>query len=156
MRKISILLLALILLLSFASVSMAAGDQTITVNPLGDISNAQYERPLGKQSSILISAGFASAGSVNQFLIGAGYRKYLGEERAGLFSEGIASYMSARAPEISASGFSFQVLGGYKWVLEQGFTIEAGVGVGFAMIELAGYAIGGFGTTYRVGVGYTW
>lgn len=41
MRKISILLLALILLLSFASVSMAAGDQTITVNPLGDILNAQ-------------------------------------------------------------------------------------------------------------------
>jgi|LFRM01.1.fsa_nt_gb hypothetical protein len=156
MKGISFVLLAMILILSFASVSMAAGDQTITVNPLGEVLNAQYERPLGDLSSLLISAGFAGAGNVNQFLIGAGYRKYLGEERSGLFGEGTIAYASASAPGVSATGFRVQGLCGFKWILDQGFTIEAGVGAGVAMINLAGYSIGGFGTTYRVGLGYTW
>ena len=159
MKRIATVLLALVLILSFASVSMAAGDQTITVNPLGILSgviNAQYEKPTGDLSSLLLSGGFVSIGSVSGFEVGAGYRKYLGEERSGLFAEGSVAFVSVSAPGASATGFGVRGLCGFKWIFDKGFTVEAGAGAGFVTAQMEGYSYGVFTPTLRLALGYTW
>jgi len=158
MKKITSILLTLVLILSFASVSMAA-DQTITVNPLGlmgGVLNAQYEKPLGNLNSLLLSAGFVNVGVVSGFEVGAGYRKYLKGERSGLFAEGDVSFVSVSAPGTSATGFAIQGLCGFKWVSDKGFTVEAGAGGSYITAKMEGYTFGGFGPALRLALGYTW
>mgnify|MGYP000999248713 CR=1 FL=1 len=91
MKKVSIILLALILTLLCANLSMAAGDQSVTVNPFGLL--------FGQLNGI--------------------------------------------------SG-----LAGFKWLFDQGFTVEAGAGVNMVFGNVEGY--NGLGPALALSLGYTW
>lgn len=159
MKKVSTILLALVLILSFASVSMAADDQTITVNPFGllaGVLNGRYEKSLGNQNSYFISAGLVSLGGVSGIEVGGGYRKYLREQKSGLFAEGSGQFASVQALGSSATGFGIGGICGFKWIYDSGFTVEAGAGVSFVSAQLEGFRYGGFGPVLLLSLGYTW
>jgi hypothetical protein len=165
MKKVSILLLTLVLMLLVANVSMAAGDQTVTVNPFGllfGIFNGTYEKSLGNQNSFLISGSFYSwellGDRITGLGVGGGYRMYFGDEDfSGFFGQGTAGVSFVNAPGVSATGFDLGALAGFKWLFNQGFTVEAGAGANILFAKLEGYdTFGGFSPALQLSLGYTW
>lgn len=165
MRKVCILFLALILVLLMANVSMAAGDQTVMVNPLGllfGIFNGVYEKSLGDQNSFLVSGNYFSWELLGDKLtglgVGGGYRMYLGDEDfSGFFGQGTAGVSFVKAPEVSSTAFDVGALVGFKWLFNHGFTMEAGAGATMLFGSIEGYdSFGGLSPALQFSLGYTW
>ena len=133
MKKVSIILLALILTLLCANLSMAAGDQSVTVNPFGLLFgqlNGQYEKSLGNQGSFLVNGSYISLSynekKITGIGVGGGYRKYLGDEKfSGFFAQGTGNVYFVSIPDDSSTIFGISGLAGFKWLFDQGFTVEA-------------------------------
>ena len=156
--------LSLMLLLLVASVSVAA-EQSVTVNPFGLLVgtlNGTYEKSLNNHNSFLIGGTFyswtLSGDNVTALGASAGYRKYMGDEDfSGFFGQGAAGISFASAPEVSTTVFKVTGLVGYKWLFDQGFTVEAGIGGNYIIGELEGYAsFGGFIPSILLSLGYSW
>lgn len=165
MKKLLVVLITLLLIVLFTNVTMAAQEQTVTVNPFGLLLgtlNAQYERPIGNEASLLVNGSFLSWELLDDRItgigVGAGYRKYLGDDDfKGLFGQGVASVNFVSAPDISATAFSIEGLAGFKWIYDQGFTVEAGGGARMMFGKLEGYSgFGGFSPILALSLGYTW
>lgn len=164
MKKVSIILLALIVTVLFANISMAAEDKSFTVNPFGLLVgsfNGTYEKSLGNQGSFLVSGSFLSwnisGDNITGIGVGGGYRKYLGDEEfSGFFVQGNGDVAFVKAPEESITAFGVGGLGGFKWIYNNGFTLELGAG-GYMMFgTLEGYSFGGFSPSLALSLGYTW
>ena len=165
MKKVSILLLTLVFILLLANVSMAADDQTVTVNPFGllfGVFNGVYEKSLGNQNSFLVSGSFLSwellGDKITGMGAGCGYRAYFGEEDFhGFFGQGTVGVSYVTAPEVSSTAFDVGALVGFKWLYDHGFTVEAGAGAAMVFGELEGYDnFGGFAPALHLSLGYTW
>ncbi|HBT17887.1 MAG TPA: hypothetical protein DEB05_13145 [Firmicutes bacterium] len=162
MKKVSIILLALILTLLCANLSMAAGDQSVTVNPFGLLFgqlNGQYEKSLGNQGSFLVNGSYISLSynekKITGIGVGGGYRKYLGDEKfSGFFAQGTGNVYFVSIPDDSSTIFGISGLAGFKWLFDQGFTVEAGAGVNMVFGNVEGY--NGLGPALALSLGYTW
>lgn len=160
-EKVSVVLTALLLVTLFSTVAAAAGEeQSVMVNPLGMLGgalNAQYEKSLGNQSSYLVSGSFLSMAGATGFGAGAGYRKYLGNESfSALFVQGSAGITMMGVGDVSGTGVNIGGLFGFKWIYDQGFSLEVGAGGSILFIDVEGYSLGGFWPNLQVALGYSW
>ncbi|NLM38100.1 MAG: DUF3575 domain-containing protein [Firmicutes bacterium] len=164
-RVLTLISLSLVLILLVANVSMAAEEQTVTVNPFGllfGIFNATYEKSLHHQNSFLINGSYLSweilGDKITAFGVGGGYRQYLGgEDFSGFFGQGTAGVVFASAPGVSTTGANVVGLVGFKWIFNHGFTVEAGAGGQMIFGKLEGYSSwSGFSPALMLSLGYSW
>ena len=167
MKKLLILFVLVVLIFTVTSVSLAKS--SITLNPFGAIFgfyDGQYELQLGKNAGLILGGRFFnyelsvndSSASFSGLGGRIGARIYPIAEFNGLFLQGHGGVntLSITDGVETASGTAFNIEGqaGFKWVSDNGFTFEFGIGEIYTMTEVEG-AENGFSTDIVLNVGYT-
>ncbi len=174
MKKITTILIAIVIVAIFASSSVLAQtkgmkyNQSISANPLGlvfGVFNATYEQQIAPKNSFTINGSYFTYNDWTAGSIGGSYRFYLLQEDVRAiqgFSFGpmaqIAFWSWGGPGSYSYDGGTVFYIGAeaaYKWVFSGGFVVEPSIALRFGVNQLEG--LGGF-SSYGIGVnlGYAW
>lgn len=143
---------------------LATGNQkqnVITTNPLGlvqGVIDLSYERVLSPGWSIVIDPRFMF-GEASGIGVIAGIRRYISPTAPkGFFIGGSGVLASVSVGLVSGRAYGFGGDIGYKWILQNGFAIEAGLGLKFVSTTVSflwySYTGSGIVATYLFGLGY--
>ena len=167
MKKGLVLVLALVLALTvgaFAFQNELDGvkvKSVVSMNPLGlaqRVINVSYERVLSPKLSIVLEPRFMFGEATGVGFIG-GIRNYFsGTAPEGFFIGGSGILVSLSMGAVSGRAYGFGGDIGYKWILRNGFAVEAGLGLKY-LSTTASYlwysaTESGLMATYLFGLGY--
>jgi len=167
MKKGLLLVMILVLALSVGAFGLEDEPEglkiknVLSTNPLGFVQgvvNLKYERVLSPELSIVLDPRFM-LGQASGVGIMAGVRNYpSGTAPEGFFvgGSGLLAFVSAGPVTGQALGFGGDI--GYKWILDNGFAFEAGLGLKYLSVT-ASYlwysaTESGLVATYLFGLGY--
>jgi hypothetical protein len=171
MRKLIIVLAAVLLISVSANAQRGNYSQAIKANPLGlalGIFNAEYEFRLGTNNSLGISGNYWTLFSDwNAYGVGATYKWYFDAFNTGanaLAGLGVGPALSADFWTYNTGAGLFNYDGGttfrvgaeatYKWIFG-GFVVEPGMNFMFVVSEVTGLGtISPFGIIFNIG--YAW
>lgn len=172
MKKLG-LLLAVILVLSFASTFAAAQENKIAINPIGfliDYISAEFETKLGANYSLQVGADYwgldlGEGFDLKAFGIGVGARYYpSGEALHGVYVVPSVNLAWAKGEyegeEATVGVYGAGIAAGYQWVFRSGVTLDLGLGMGMPF-HITGTEEGVEvdkkpTTSFKLGIGYAW
>ena len=158
MKKGLVLVLVLVLILSVGAFGFQS---VVSTNPLGlaqRVINVSYERVLSPKLSIVLDPRFMFGEATGVGFIGEIRSYFSGTAPEGFFIGGSGILASVSAGAVSGRAYGFGGDIGYKWISQNGFAIEAGLGLKFLSATasyLWYYATeSGIVATYLFGLGY--